>query len=401
MKPKLSINPLLLTVSLLFILLVLLFVSQLEKVEVSTHTGLKGEARSNPLYAHRLFLKRMGVAAERIQTIQALTDLPPSNSVIYLDSDRTTMPPNLVDALLDWVKRGGHLITIANTKHHGSSADTHDQDYLQQSLGITVGKHIYLDDDKADVGVEKKSDNTLQEAAWQVHFGQQRFTLQPDFFYELNSDFDDQPISINNKTFMLNIHVDDGLVSLVSHLDFLHQEQLGNHDHASFLYYLIRYHHDQAVKVWLISQTNMPSLWALLWQYTPLMMISLLLLFSITLYTLGQRLGPMIPKPSLQRRRLMEHIKASGYFLWKYRQQTLIDSSRKALNQCIAKHYTAWNNLEQHEQIDYLHEQTKYTQAHIKWLLFDDLLSDKKPMSEETFTHWMQQLEQTKKKIQL
>ncbi|HHC74995.1 MAG TPA: hypothetical protein ENK78_07970, partial [Thiothrix sp.] len=59
-------------------------VTQLEKKEITETTGLKGEAFLNPLYAHRLFLKRMGIPATMIKSSIALDELPNTDTVIYL-----------------------------------------------------------------------------------------------------------------------------------------------------------------------------------------------------------------------------------------------------------------------------------------------------------------------------
>lgn len=398
MKHKL--NPFVIAVVLILLIVVLALISQFEKTEITTHSGLKGEARTNPLYANRLFLKRMGIPTETIQSTQALKTLPSTNTVIYLDANRTSMSPQMVDDLLDWVKRGGHLVTIADLRYRKDQlSDSTNYDHLQKELKIYVNHHVYLDDDEASNPPEKKADKTFTEASWAVTLGERSYNIQPDFFRALESEWDDEVINVGNDGFLINIALDDGLISLASHLDFL-QQSLDDHDHAAFFYALIRYHHDSPTNVWLISNSNMPSLWSLLWHHLPLLMISLLILFVASVYAIGLRLGPIIPKPSLSRRRLMEHIEASGYFLWKHRQQSLIDSNRKALNQYIAKQYGAWAGLSKSEQIAYIQAQTEWSQDKIKQLLFDELITNDEAMSEERFTHWMQQLEHIKKKIQ-
>jgi len=398
---KLKLNPFAIAVSLIVLILILAIASQFEKTEITTYSGLKGEARTNPLYANRLFLKRMGIPAEKIKSTQALKELPSIDTVIYLDAGRTSMTPQMVDHLLDWVKRGGHLITIANVRDHKDElSDYTNYDHLQDELKVYVGKHIYLDDDEANTPAKKEDDKTLTEASWKIRLGERNFNIQPDFFHELESEWDDEIINVDDHGFLINIALDDGLLSLSSHLDFLQQQSLDDHDHAAFFYALVQHHHESPANVWLISNSSMPSLWTLLWNHLPLLMASLLLMFVASVYAMGLRFGPTIPKPSLSRRRLMEHVEASGYFLWKYRQQSLIDSSRKTLNQYIAKQYGAWSSLSEPEQIEYIHEQTQFSQDEIRHLLFDKLITNDETMSEDNFTHWMQQLEHIKKKIQ-
>ncbi len=51
--------------ALVAVAIVLLFLNTFELKEIEEHTGFRGEAKTNPLFAARLFLKRMGIPAER------------------------------------------------------------------------------------------------------------------------------------------------------------------------------------------------------------------------------------------------------------------------------------------------------------------------------------------------
>ena len=51
--------------TLLLVASVVWFTSSFEFKELEEHVGFRGEAKTNSLYAARLFLKRMGIPAER------------------------------------------------------------------------------------------------------------------------------------------------------------------------------------------------------------------------------------------------------------------------------------------------------------------------------------------------
>ncbi|MGV6809417.1 MAG: DUF4350 domain-containing protein [bacterium] len=373
MKVLAKINPLIWLGSLLALLALVALATQLEKKEITENTGLKGEAFVNPLYAHRLFLKRMGIPATTIKSSLALDELPNTNTVIYLYTSRTTLSKRRVHALLAWVKRGGHLITIANhydpnwleklgdgekEKDKENIAPSHYNDILQQELGIRIGEFVVLDDDKADnPAVPASKTESSQDASWHIQWEDQTFAIQPDFFYELHSDYDDEFVNLNDHPFIANVKLDDGLVTLASHLEFLEKEGLGDFDHAELFFRIITKHHENPENVWLIHQGDAPSLLTLLWKNAPLFIMSFLLLVGISLWYQSQQFGPLLTVPPLKRRRLMEHINASGHHLWQYDRQILLKSTRQAFFHHIARYYPTWHHLSQKEKIDYINEQ--------------------------------------------
>jgi len=423
MKQLARINPLILIGSLLTVLLLIALATQIEKKEIEETTRLKGEARINPLYAHRLFLKRMGIPAMTINSSTAFSELPSTDTVIYLYTTRTTLAKKRVNDLLDWVKRGGHLITIANNddanwlekltdkndnKNNDTITTSHYNDTLQEALGIRIGKQIILDDDEADnPAIPASKTHKSQDASWYIQWEDKKLRIQPDFFYALQSDYDDEFIDLNSHHFMSHITLDDGLVTLAGSLEFLEKEGLGNFDHAALFFHMITKHYESPQNVWLIHQGDAPSLLELLWRNAPLFIISAILFILTWLWYSSQQFGPLLTVPSLKRRRLMEHINASGHHLWQHDRQTLLKSARKTVYQYMANHYPAWHHLTQQEQVDYIHEQWQmvidnqpkekinaYNKEDIAHFLFDDF-----ELNNDNFTKAIQNLQKLMKYI--
>jgi hypothetical protein len=423
MKQLARVNPLILIGSLLTISLLIILATQIEKKEIEETTGLKGEARINPLYAHRLFLKRMGIPATTINSSTALSELPSTDTVIYLYTSRTTLAKKRVNDLLDWVKRGGHLITIANNydanwldkladENDNTDDDaitaSHYNDTLQEELDIRIGKQIILDDDEADnPAIPASKTQKSQDASWHIQWEDKKLRVQPDFFYALYSDYDDEFIDLNGHHFMSHIKLDDGLVTLAGSLEFLEKEGLGNFDHAELFFHIITKHHERPQNVWLIHQGDAPSLLELLWKNAPLFIISAILFMLTWLWYSSQQFGPLLKVPNLQRRRLMEHIKANGHHLWQHDRRALLESTRKTVYQYMASHYPAWHHLTEQEQVDYIYEQWQiaidnyskekinaYTKDDIAHFLFDDF-----ELHNDNFTKAIQNLKKLMKYI--
>ena len=101
----------------------------------------------------------------------------------------------------------------------------------------------------------------------------------------------------------------------------------------------------------------------------------------------------MIPKQQEDRRSLNEHISSSGNFYWKYnKKQKLIESSRKALLQRLARIHPGWEQRTEEEKINLLAEQTEMKAEAIQQLLYSDANNPSFEQA-ETFTQLIKDLE--------
>ena len=218
------------------------FLKTYEYKAVDEYVGLRGEANSNPLFAARLFLQRMGIPAERKDNLQTL---PPLDTVLLLDMPDDSLSRQKMDNILAWVERGGHLITHPAT--------------IQQDADL-----------------------------------------------------------IPNNEELRAIKRGKGLMTLVANLDRIENTAIGDQErnNAKFLWQLVHKHHAVPAGVWLIHQDAMPPLWQLIWTHAWALVLTLALLLPLTLLALSPRFGPLIPQSAPDRRRILEHIHASGLFMW-------------------------------------------------------------------------------------
>ena len=218
------------------------FLKTYEYKAVDEYVGLRGEANSNPLFAARLFLQRMGIPAERKDSLQTL---PPLDTVLLLDTPDDTLSRQKMDNILTWVERGGHLIT--------------------HSANLPLEEYVIPENEE-----------------W------------------------------------LAIQRGKGFITLVADLERIENPAIGDAERANakFLWQLVHKHHAVPAGVWLIHQDAMPPLWQLIWKHAWALVLTLALLLPLTLLALSPRFGPLIPKPEPDRRRILEHIHASGLFMW-------------------------------------------------------------------------------------
>ncbi len=397
-----------------------------EYKEVVTHTGFKGEARRNPLYASRLFLKRMGISTKTKESIQGLSGFPDTNTVLLIDTNRSTLSNKRTLDLIAWVKSGGHLIakTTKDWKYSGSEkvnkikkSKKYSPDPLQRYLGVRTGsRSLFLDPDEevadmideflganVDDSEEENAKNykniNIKGVNKKLAIDVKRFRT---ILLEKQRKEITEEIELDFETFMIRQKVGKGLVTLLADMSFIENRKIEIADHAEILWNLIHGLHKPLSKpkeVWLIHNDEMPSLWDLLWEKAWTLILSLLLLFGAWLLLSTHRFGPMIPKQQENRRSLNEHISSSGNFYWKYnKKQKLIKSARKALLQRITRIHPGWDQRTTDEQITLLAEQLEIKPEMVQKILFSDVDNPDFEQA-DTFTQLIRNIEMIRTKI--
>lgn len=288
------------------------FLNNFELRETDEPTGFQGEAATNPLFAARLFLKRMGIPAEKHEN---LSELPSINTVLLIDTDRYTLNKRKLDHLFSWVEQGGHLVTRIRNTEAMDAEDDADQtsstqatvlasDELISRLGIRLGKQVFPEQGDLPLIVKLyKSKTTLE-----VDLDSFRPLITQQAVYKQET--------YAGSAWLIEQKVGKGRITLVANLSFIENASIQHYDHAEYLWYLIHGLYNNPQGVWLIHQDDLPALWRLLWDYAWPIILTLLAFIPLAYLALGSRFGPLLPLPTPERRRILEHIQASGLFMW-------------------------------------------------------------------------------------
>jgi len=115
----------------------------------------------------------------------------------------------------------------------------------------------------------------------------------------------------------------------------------------------------------------------------------------LVLWRVTRRFGPRIKPTPRERRRLLEHIEAAGYYLWAEGfAGTLLGAARQRVQR---KLYQLWPELEQADatvQRTRLAEITRLPGEHIDSALFESARTNR-----EGFTRQIRRLEQLRKRL--
>ncbi|PWQ98406.1 DUF4350 domain-containing protein [Leucothrix arctica] len=338
-----------------------------ERVEESGWKPLTGEAKSNPLFASRLFLKRMGIPTQSLESLHSLVELPSTNSVILLTASRYSLSEQRVDELLAWVEQGGHLI-IPSTEAWQESYYEFDEALVDETSNDNrdAPPTVSADPIQNAIKVHIDSDDHIEfedgkPRKIQLPNATRPLEIAEDHFHAIILDDDNESVQIekvqlDNKNFIIRQGVGAGLVTLVSQLHFMEYRTLYDFDHAEILWYLV---HRNATElsspdeVWLIHSDESPSLLSLIWKKFWAFILMLTALLVVWGLRTSRRFGPLIPKEDEDRRHLMEHITASGAYYWKHKQgDTLINSTRTATNQRLSRRIPGWQSLTKDQQAE-------------------------------------------------
>ena len=290
-----------------------------DKVPIERIVGASREARANRLLGAEHLLESFG---KQVQGFRRLTGTPPADATLFLPASRRKLPDELMADLKIWAFRGGYLLVVAPAEGEL------DKDRILEEWGVT-GREYFDGDGLATVQIE----------SWET-------TLSVAFSYAFELDDDIEPVGLlvesNNGVHSVTSAVGAGHITVLSDYRFATNDSIGEHDNAAFLWHLLSL--NQSPQVWLVHGGDAPSLWEHLRNRAWMVLVSVAGLIAIMIWASCRRFGPLIPDPSLKRRRLLEHIEASGRFLWRYRQsEELLHAVQASLLRSLEFRHPGWS----------------------------------------------------------
>ena len=246
-----------------------IFLALFERVERPHEGGLSGAARFNDYLAAERMLTALGVPAD---STWGLTPLSDSGVLLLLDSD-LEFRTQIAAEVLDWTAAGGGLVIASPPLV---------PDPILEAAGITPAM-------ADDTGVIEPSSLPIVR---QAH--------------------------------------GSGWIAVLPEAGRYTNDRIAEPGHADELWAVIATGGVPAQATLVIrgaSRSLLSSLWQTAWPA----MISLMVLVLAAGWRAARRLGPLLPDPETDRRSLLEHIEATGVFLWRQgHSAVLLDSARAA-----------------------------------------------------------------------
>jgi hypothetical protein len=265
----------------------------LEQVQERNWVGFSGEARRNPWLASERLLERMGMRTAKARSVPELRSLP-RDGLLVLPRRLETIHVDEQKKLLAWVEGGGHLVVEAEQPAQA--------DPILDAVGI------------ARKAVKRPRSASVQLAelpgaphALMVQVGEWR-TLEAASTPLLS-------LKGTQAVWMLQVGHGAGRVSAFTDLGFARNDGIGKLDHADFLWTFLRLEPRAAVVAFFHNPQKL-SLLAWLRERAWAVLVAAALLLGAWLWHVAPRFGPIAPDPEPARRRLLDHLRASGRFQW-------------------------------------------------------------------------------------
>jgi Domain of unknown function (DUF4350) len=285
--------------------------------------GYQGAALSNPsLAAERLFT-RLGAPARTLAA--GPPGLPPPDHALLLLSPARSLSAERFGEILAWVQQGGRLLV--------TPGEAPSLDPILRHWAIQVA-------DDPDAGGPEVLQVPLRE--------KKKAVVEIPRARRLIAPRKDAQASFGSAAGLAIVRYGEGAgsVTFLSDAGFLSNEGIGLHDHAALGWALVQAGGAPPKGVWIAVRDQVPTLAQLLVRHAWMALASGALLIAACLWAAGARFGPLVPDPPRDRRSLLEHVEASGDFLWRTgRGGDLVQGARQALLHRIDVREPGWNRL--------------------------------------------------------
>jgi hypothetical protein len=385
-------------------LLVAGFLASFERVEEERDVGYRGEARRNELLAFERLAAALGVQAERSPDPLGLP--PVDHAVLALGAHHPPGPVYL-EKLLDWIADGGHLVFVPAGDGAGRSLDpllaelevalewpreaageaegetepTATDETGEEARGTAAeagGGDCGTDDEEGgggdplvgdeageattgdDAGGSRGDDDEAAPplpavdlaAAAEAPLRRVEMPCHPILrdLSSAESHLSGRPGAPS----LITVPWGDGRVTVLADAGFLENDRLGRLDHALFAWDLVTAA-GRPAGLAIVDWRRAVPLSALAGRRGWPLAAAGLALLAAWIALRGARFGPPLPDAAPPRRSLLEHLRASGDFLWRRGQSAeLLAACRAALARRVDLVHADWSRRSEADRVRHL-----------------------------------------------
>lgn len=388
------------------------FTSRFEQMPAMVATPPSAEALSNDYLATARILEDLGFRVHRFTAIHS--GKLPAGGTLMIPVSRDHLGESHREALTAWMESGGHLIVVPTIveppadepaekeelEDAGADGDLFSdprprwRDPLIEEAGVGIAA-VHEDTGITRI-VEWLRAGQTETQAVELPGQPAVAAIGPPMLVELDF-YGDLPLwhLWGDKGLLgVRIPVGRGGLTVLGDMRFLSNRYIGQADNAVLLWELVRWNSRHG-DVWLVTQLNPPSLRELIFEYGWTVLVSLAVLIAGVLWRHGPRFGPIRPDPEPIRRSLMEHIAASGLFLWRHGgDRALINACQEAVRNRVRWRTPGWQRLSEEQQHERIARLAKVDTERVA-----AVLSVRHVESPMQFVETVQQLEKIRKRL--
>jgi len=317
------------------------FLATHDRVITQDWVGPSGEARLRPFLAAQRLVERMGLQVSEVRSLPELDALP-AGAALLIPNRRQELHSAKLAELLRWAERGGHLIVEA------------------EFLGVP---DPLLD----SLGVARSAAEPLRKP-FSVELPQGHRRLSVFFPGGMKLDAAPGDVRLRVGANLISFGRGRGVVTVATSLHFARNpghddhyaklgrrpaRSIGGHDHAEFFWHLLSLTPVRELQVYFRPERL--SLWGFLKENAAPALAAGGVLLALWLWGIIPRFGPVAPDQPPGRRRLLDHLRASGRYFWvKGLRSRLVVAARDAALRRIARAQPDFATASQSERISRL-----------------------------------------------
>ncbi|WP_440876943.1 hypothetical protein [Thalassotalea sp. PLHSN55] len=352
----------------ILVLLVVGTIFSIEWEKVELETGLSKEARNQPFLAANLLLEKYNASFTELNRTSGdeffnneritLT----TNTTLIIDEGVINEIPRIGQAILQWVKRGGHLVYVLSPRRE--QLELSYNPLMLENLTVVdsetpVRRHGFLVPTTANVNINDNNQN------FDIHLSHQ-------FNFE-NCPYSAIKEAVSNITLICQASIEQGYITYMPSIDLIATNNLQRLDHGQFLLWLLgkntymAYLPSTISSNWFVSIIN--------WSWQIILLFSLLII-GLT-WHLAMRLGTAIEPVSETKNSFSAHLEAVGNFLVKHNHHhSLKTALMRELDTVMEKRIANFSQLSLQKQAQHLSKISGKPSQTIEMLLEQDLPTD-------------------------
>jgi len=292
---------------------VIWFFATHERVDDKRWVGPSGEARVRQFLAAERLAERMGLPARELRSLPDVDTLG-AGGVLLLPNRRQSLDPRRIERLLAWVQGGGHLIVEAELAP--VSDPLLDQLEVRRREAPVPARPLLVDlpGETRQLKVAMASRVALEPPTGRLVFrARSGDTLRLASFTRGR-----------------------GMVTVAASLNFARNFSIGDDDHAELFWRLVRATPARELAVYWNPLRL--SLWDFLVEHAAAVLVAVAALLAAWLWRIAPRFGPVAPDAPPARRRLLDHLRASGRYYWAQGlRERLVAAARDAVLRRVAR----------------------------------------------------------------
>jgi hypothetical protein len=286
--------------------------------------------------------------------------------------------------LLNWAGEGGHLVLLGPESVAAEGDDT----LWQFGVGLRIARSELHE---AMAAQDDVRDYLEAEIEGDYALGVSPYDVQLEL---VNEDQDFDVIRHGGEIVAARQRWSDGFVSVIANATRFNNDAMKNGDNARLFADVVMGDIEPG-KVWLIFRTRLTPLWELIWQAAPYLVISAAFIVLLLLWAALPAFGPRIVATGDKRRSILEHIHASGLFVWRHAGRfSLRESSTEALLREADARHPGLSRLARTEQAEAI---ARITGQSAQWVL--DVLAGSEEKGQRGFTQDMQRIQDIRKEL--